>query len=521
MALNEDVAQAFDPSGPSFGTQELDHLSAAFGLEKVKVIRSKGLNRLFVLDFSPETDVTALVKAYGDLEMVRFAEPDYIGYAGGRPLPPPLNPNDTYFNLQWGLYNDGSFPNAPATPDADIDMELAWDIETGDASVVVAVLDAGARMTHPEFEGRLWQNSADPVNGIDDDANGFIDDFQGWDFAGEDNNPTDGNGHGTNVAGVIGAKADNGLGFAGVDWHCKLLIGRIINNDGWGYFSWWAEGLYYAADMGADVINMSVGGEAVSQALEGAVNYAYNNGCTIVACMMNFDNGIPQYPAAYDATIAVGATDPDDTRSSPFFWSPSSGSSFGNHIDVVAPGNYSYGLSAFSDDDYSTYWGGTSQAAPLVSGLAALLLAQDPSRSPEDLRQIIRATAEDQVGWPGEDAPGWDMYYGAGRINAFAALSGEAVGTESLSAHMATTQLWPNPSGGTFWLSFGASLSGEPGRTSVAAVSIHDLKGNRVFAAAGGNSEILNLSPGLAPGMYVLSAVLGDGTSVRHKLIIE
>jgi subtilisin family serine protease len=135
---------------------------------------------------------------------------------------------------------------------------------------------------------------------------------------------------------------------------------------------------------------------------------------------MNANTDTAYYPAACRHVIAVGATNPDDTRSAPFFWDKSSGSNYGKHITVVAPGNFIYGI---DPEGYDTYWGGTSQAAPYVSGLAALLIAQDPSRTADEIIDIIKNTADDGVGNPSEDKPGWDQYYGYGRINAYKALS--------------------------------------------------------------------------------------------------
>ena len=189
------------------------------------------------------------------------------------------------------------------------------------------------------------------------------------------------------------------------------MIGKILDENNSGYYSWWTDAIYYAVDNGAKVINMSVGGSGFSSSMKDAIDYAYNNGVTVVACMMNENNNTTFYPAGYQNTIAVGATNPNDERSAPFFWSTTSGSNYGNHIDVVAPGNYIYGLNYQSDTNYNSYWGGTSQAAPLVTGLSSLLLAQDADKTPDDIRSIIRNTAEDQVGNVSEDISGFDIYY--------------------------------------------------------------------------------------------------------------
>ncbi len=260
-----------------------------------------------------------------------------------------------------------------------------------------------------------------------------------------DNDPTDDHGHGTNVGGIIGTKANNDLGYAGVDWHCKLMICKILDANNRGQYAWWTDAIYYAVDNGAKVINMSVGGSGFSAAMQDAVNYAYARNVTIVACMMNYNNSVTYYPAGYINTIAVGATDASDKRVAPFFWSATSGSNFGDHIDVVAPGNYIYGLSHRSNTNYNSYWGGTSQSSPLVAGLTSLLLAQDTSRTTDDIRKIIRETAEDQVGDLTEDKEGYDQYYGYGRVNAHQALLRYEMSAGIETNELSQSIVYPNP----------------------------------------------------------------------------
>lgn len=329
-------------------------------------------------------------------------------------------PNDTFAARQWYIQNPGNFTQSFAREGADIGLLQAWEIEDGDSLVVVAVLDGGADIYHPDLKNRIWRNPNEiPFNNIDDDLNGYVDDTTGWDFVSGDNFPEDETGHGTNVAGIIGAEANNGIGYAGIDKHSRLMICKITDQNGNGKYKDWAEAIYYAVNNGARVINMSVGGITPSKQLTAAVEYALANNVVVVSSMMNTNTMQSYYPAAISGVIAVGATNPDDSRAEPFFWSQESGSNYGNHISVVAPGNYIYGLSN-KGDNY--YWGGTSQAAPMVAGLAALLVAQDMSRTPAEIKHIIEITADDQVGDPAQDAEGWDMYYGFGRINAYKAL---------------------------------------------------------------------------------------------------
>ncbi len=439
------------PLSSKTGNQLLDSLNQSYGIKNIKRIdRKKGSNKAdydvggtYRIQFKKAQNIEEVIKVYQNSGLFKYVEPNYIGTSGGH-SESMFIPGDTYYYRQWSLKNDGSFALSNSTAGADIDMELAWDIQHGSSDIIIAVLDNGCNTDHPEFDGRIWTNEDEiPGNSIDDDENGYIDDVYGWDFAYSDNVPDDAYGHGTNVSGIIGANGNNNSGYAGVDWNCRLMICKVLDDDDSGLYSWWAEAIYYAIDKGARVINMSMGGSSSSNLLKAAVDYAFYNGVLIVACMMNTNSSTTYYPAGFDNTIAVGSTDPDDTRSNPFFWDNNTGSNYGSHIDIVAPGNYMYGLHNSSNSNYDTYWGGTSQANPLVSGTCALLLAQNPGRTPGEIRNILRSTAEDQVGDPSEDLPGWDEYYGYGRLNTFNSLALHTRNTEV--SKISPVKFYPNP----------------------------------------------------------------------------
>ena len=201
------------------------------------------------------------------------------------------------------------------------------------------------------------------------------------------------------------------------------------------------------------MLSICLWGNSNSAILKDAINYAVDKGVVVVVCMMNTNSQNTFYPAAFPAVIAVGSTDPDDTRTAPFFWSASSGSNYGTHISVVAPGNFIFGLHYKSNTNYTSYWGGTSQATPLVAGIASLLLAQKPSRTPAEIKSIIQSTSEDQVGDPLEDIEGWDKYYGYGRVNAFKALS-QILGLKDPLAKNEQAFVYPNPAKETFKVDF-------------------------------------------------------------------
>lgn len=418
VKLKKGIVPAEQKTGSAAtGIAALDRLNAQYNCTSaVRLntgIQDRQTNFTFKLNFAATADVQALIKAYTATGVLEYAEPDYIAGINT------VTPNDPYFQYSWGLNNNGTFAYSSYTPvaGADMDMKKAWDITQGSSAITVAVIDAGAKLDHPEFSGRIWQNTDEVAgNGIDDDGNGYIDDYRGWNFVSGNNNPTDDNGHGTNVMGIIGANGNNSIGYAGVDWNCKLMVLKTQNSSGSGSYSAMASAIYYAADNGAKVINMSLGGSASATALQDAINYAYAHNVTVVAAMGNNNSSVPSYPGSCTHVIAVGATTCADTRAS--------FSNYGSHISVVAPGDVIFGLSYLSNTDYTTGMSGTSQATPAVAGVLALLLAQNPARTPDQLRTIIESTAEDQVGSASEDVPGFDIYYGHGRVNAFAALSG-------------------------------------------------------------------------------------------------
>lgn len=448
-----------------FKNEQINALNSQYNLATVKPVHSQSNSLIYRLEFSSNIDVQTLAKQYKETGQFKYVEPDYIGKGAGQKFYMPDNsPNDIYFGRQWSLYNDGSFGanmgdpgGIPTVAGADINMLEAWEIETGNPDIIVAVLDTGVNYDHPEFSNRIWK-----------DEEGNI----GWNFADNNSDAFDDNGHGTNVAGIALAKGNNSIGYAGMDWNAQLMICKVLDADSYGYYSWWEEAIYYAADHGARVINMSLGGTSYSQSLQDAVDYAHNKGVVLVASMMNDNTSQPGYPAAYENVIAVGSTDPNDNRTAPFFWDPFSGSNYGEHIDVVAPGNYIYGLYNENNNEYGYYYGGTSQAAPHVTGLASLLLAQNSDRSPEDIREIIRSTADDQVGDSTEDTEGFDIYYGYGRINAYRALNFEN-DLSTAQTEDKTIKIFPNPA---------KDMVNINTNTPIIKIEIIDLNGKTVFS---------------------------------------
>jgi subtilisin family serine protease len=412
-----------------FAISKIDNWLSRNQIKKIIPIGQAEKTFVFQIEFKNEINVTKSIKLLKTYPEIIYVEPDYLSEGGGKKSDALQTPNDALFNRQWGIINNGSF-NVSGMPfvsenDADADIDLAWDVETGDPNLIVAVPDTGFRLSHPELSGRIWTNSSEIANdGVDNDNNGLIDDVNGWDYANNDNNATDDYGHGTNCTGILLAKGNNGIGYAGVNWNSKLMPLKVLDANNSGQYSWMANSIYYAVDKGAKIISMSIGGTGNSITLQNAVQYAITNNVVFVACMMNFNNNTTYYPAGYASSmdiIAVGSTDSDDDRTSPFFWSATSGSNYGNHLTLVAPGNYIYGLSHTSDTNYNGYWGGTSQATPLVAGVASLLRSSNPNLTPLQIKNILKNTAQDQVGAANEDVLGFDVYMGWGRVNAYSA----------------------------------------------------------------------------------------------------
>ncbi len=338
--------------------------------------RLLGLSRVYLITFPASTNVQDVLAALAADPAVEYAEPDFIGSGAGIP-------GDQWFDYQWNLHNTGQSGGAE---DADVDAPEAWDVSTGVTSTVIAVIDTGVELTHTELAPKI---------------------VPGYDFVNDDDDPQDDHDHGTHVSGIAAAVTNNGTGMAGVCPKCRVMPIKALNSSNQGYYSWWIQAIEYAVDHGADVINMSMGGVDDSQSLHTAVRYAYQANVPIVAAMMNDGDEIVYYPAAFTETIAIGATDRNDER-----WN---NSNFGDHIDLVAPGKFILGT--VRGDTYA-FWDGTSMATPHVAGTLGLIHSVRPGYTVEELRTILRTTADDQVGPPNEDKKGWDPYFGAGRLNA-------------------------------------------------------------------------------------------------------
>ncbi|MFN3346785.1 MAG: S8 family peptidase [Candidatus Bipolaricaulaceae bacterium] len=296
--------------------------------------------------------VPEMVRAYLLEELVEFAEPDYIATAF-------YVPNDPGYVNQWALPK--------------IQAPAAWDLTKGSSTVRIAILDTGIDQNHEDLAAKIVANRNFTTSRTVDDLYG----------------------HGTHVAGIAAAITDNGRGVAGVGFNSSLMNVKVLGDSGSGQYSWIANGIIWAADNGAHVINMSLGGSSTSSTLESAVKYAYGKGVVLVAAAGNDNTSSPSYPAYYLECIAVAATDQNDVKAS--------FSNYGNWVDIAAPGVNIYSTLPNHNNRIRVknygYLSGTSMAAPHVAGAAALLRARYPSLTNAEIAQKLISTGDPTSGF--------------------------------------------------------------------------------------------------------------------------
>ncbi|TCS96677.1 S8 family peptidase [Hazenella coriacea] len=328
--------------------------------EKAQVV-SKGKSGFEVVKFDNKKSVDQMLKEYQNNPNVEYVEPNY------------------YFHATW-TPNDPSFSTKQYGPQK-MQAQQAWDVTKSSSTVKIAVIDTGVEASHPDLSGKV---------------------INGYDFVQRDNVPQDGNGHGTHVAGIAAAATNNGIGMAGMAPNAKILAVRVLDNRGSGTLDNVANGIIYAADQGAQVINLSLGGASGTTTLKNAVDYAWNKGAVVVAAAGNESTSAPSYPAYYNNAIAVASTDSADRMS--YF------SNYGSWVDVAAPGSDIY--STYLRGGYSSL-SGTSMASPGVAGVAALLAAQ--GKNNVQIRAAIEKSAD--------KISGTGTYWTHGRVNAYKAVT--------------------------------------------------------------------------------------------------
>lgn len=344
---------------PARGVNEaqLKALFAGNGASQVGVIKQLDVRILRV----PQAAMDKVLDALNRDSRIEFAEKDYIAEAVG-------TANDPYYTSgqEWYL--------------GKIQAPSAWDITTGTSSLVVAVIDTGANYSHPDLQGKL---------------------LPGYNFITSGTDANDDNGHGTGTSGVIGASSNNSTGIASVAWNVSILPLKVLDASGSGSYSNIALAINYAADNGARIINMSLGGTYSSSTVQSAVNYAWSKGVVLIAAAGNNGNSTAFYPAACSNVVAVAATDSTDTRTS---WS-----NYGSYVDLCAPGA---NITTTYGSGYSSV-NGTSFSSPITAGIAALVASVQPSLSNSLIVDLLIKNSDD-IG-----AAGYDIYYGYGRVNAY------------------------------------------------------------------------------------------------------
>jgi len=327
------------------------------------------------------------------------------------------------YDDQWGIKRIGFTA----------DRKSAWRIEDGTSHpVIVAVIDTGLDWNHKDFDWKnIWKNPGEvPNNGKDDDHNGFIDDVIGWNFVGNNSKPWDDDGHGTFVTGIIAA-AHNKIGISGINPGAKIMVIKALNAFGHTRASNVAQAIFYAADNGARVINISVGGKHITKTEQDAVDYAHSKGALVIMAAGNEASDTADYSSGLNHLITVAATDTKDKRVGFSNW--------GQGVDIAAPGmdilslrarrtdlmagiqgvKYTIGDAYVGKDKRYFRAGGTSFSAPMVAGTASLIWAHNPKLSNQQVRNMLLSSARDI------ETPGWDQLTGYGLLDARAALKAE------------------------------------------------------------------------------------------------
>ncbi|HRF60738.1 MAG TPA: S8 family peptidase [Fimbriimonadaceae bacterium] len=442
----------------------LQAANRAIGAEAVEENSDLG----FTLIELPDTmSVDRAVRYYRSLPSVEYAEPNYTYHAF-------LTPNDSGWNNQYG-------PRKMACP-------TAWDVTTGSASVVIAIVDTGIALTHPDLNDKI---------------------VAGYDFVNNDSNATDDQGHGTHCAGIAAAETNNATGVAGVGFNCKLMPVKVLGSNGSGSLTNVANGITFAANNGAKVISLSLGGSSGSTTLQNAVNYAWGRGCVVVAAAGNNGNTAPSYPGYYTNAIAVGSTDANDNRSS--------FSNYGNWVDVAAPGSSIY--STLRSGGYGNM-SGTSMACPGVAGLAGLVFAkQGASATATSVRAAIENNCDNVGTWVVK-----------GRVNAFRAVSaggggggGGGGGTTAALSNLTvnpSTVIGGNNSTGTVFLTAAAPVGGFAVTLSSSNTAVARC-GSSVTVAQGQTSANFTINTSLvsAQGTATFRATAGAVTKSANLVV--
>ncbi|TKB98719.1 S8/S53 family peptidase [Pedobacter cryophilus] len=364
-------------------------------------INDNGLNRIFEVGFESDISIEQVINEVLKDPGIEYAEPRFIYQTS-------TTPNDVDYVAGFQNYLD------------QVKAPQAWDIQPNANGVIIAIVDSGSDLQHVDLATNIYQNTADPANGIDDDNDGYIDNFRGWDFVGtsaanvvEDNNPdvpADSLDHGIHVSGLASAVTNNSIGISSIAQTAKLMILKVGADDNARAIYRGYDGIIYAANHGAKIINCSWGGPGGGAFGQDVINYAVSKGCLVVAAAGNDGDRELIYPAAYKGAFTVANVRADDVKSS--------SSSYGYHVSISSPGASIY--STVNRDRYG-YKSGTSMATPIVSSAAALVLAKNPGLTGVQVGELLRLNTDDISSISGNS--NFQDQLGNGRLNVFKALN--------------------------------------------------------------------------------------------------
>ncbi len=394
------------------------------------------------------TTVTEAVDRYSDDPAVAFIEPNYRCQAL-------TVPDDPRFDDLWGMQNTGQNGGLPGS---DISAVEAWSVYTGTSDVIVGVIDTGVNYNHEDLADNMWTNPGEiPGNGIDDDGNGLIDDYHGYDYVNNDGDPLDDNGHGSHCSGTIGGVGDNGIGVAGVNWDVSIMAIKFLDWSGGGWTDDAIASVEYAVMMGADVLSNSWGGGSYSSSLEAAISDANDAGIIFVAAAGNDygnDNDVfPVYPSSYDVPNVVSVLATDNRDEVAYF------SNYGaTSVDLAAPGVDILSTVLYNGYDY---YSGTSMATPHVAGAFALVLGRFPELGVQEAKNLIFNSVDVLPQLDGLCATG-------GRLNVAMAIADPDTTLPDAISDLAVTEV------GGDWLEFSWTATGDDG--SVGTASSYDMR---------------------------------------------
>ena len=444
------------------------------------------ISLIYKLTVPVETDIIALAKKLSEMTWIEYAEPQFVSSSH-------YVPNDGQLNAVMPYHYDN------------INAYEAWDITLGDTNVVIGITETAIYNLHPDFVGNIKYNYDDPIGNGDDDLDTYIDNYAGWDMVDNDNDPfRNGEIHGDAVSGIAAATADNSIGFAGIGFKCKFLPVKVAGSTPTithGY-----EGITYCVEQGCSIVNCSWGNKTFSQVAQDVVTWAaVNNDVVLVASAGNEDSEDMYYPASYNYVLSVTGVDPSDV-----FEQGANTFSRNDSVDVSAPGIDIFTTAYLSGTVYyQPPQGGTSMAAPIVSGIAGLVRSQFPCFNAAQVIEKIKSSA-DPIDGLALNIP-YAGLIGTGRVNAEAAVTGTPCNPVGITeaATSASLTVYPNPAS--------KEVNIRMSNTADWNISIYDTQARLVYNETVKSDRAIISN--LATGFYVLR-VSNDANTFSRRVSI-